>query len=273
LVAGGGSHDAELAPVDVATARRLVAGAVRFSREHDFRLPRKYERWVSILGVDPQAADADISEFGVDGKLRYVGRKEDLAKRLIHESVDQFLRREDVTFVLPEEYDEDDEYYDDDDDYGADDEYDDQFDDDDEQYADDEEDDQLTEEALDRNVAAHELMLDALDMTREKLADAVRKWCFANAQAPSPAIGEAAEMLLLPMLERREQMPEDPDEQPSAAAIAEEDRLVQQALELHTGDKLELAHALDQVGQFLHSLKSPEELISVLGMQEDADQD
>ena len=37
----------ELAELDTATARKLIAGGIRFARQNGFRLPAHYERWVA----------------------------------------------------------------------------------------------------------------------------------------------------------------------------------------------------------------------------------
>lgn len=90
---------AGLVPVDLATARRLVAGAIRWSHEHNFRLPPRYERWVALLGDIGDWHTADLTGFGVNGKLRYIGQLEDLRRRLIGTTLDEFLARPDVDFI------------------------------------------------------------------------------------------------------------------------------------------------------------------------------
>jgi len=93
----------ELVRIEPDAARHLVAGAIRFARQNGFRLPAHYERWVNLLGEIPDPATADLRSFGKDGGLLWVGSLEDLGKRLIGCSLDDFLDRPDVDFVAPEE--------------------------------------------------------------------------------------------------------------------------------------------------------------------------
>jgi len=101
--------------------RSTVAAAIRWAREHDFRLPTELQRGLKVLGGTVSSENADTSEFGAEGEdgrrgscLHYVGLKNDLKKRLLNETLEGFLAREDVTadFMDDEEYD-DDEYDDD----------------------------------------------------------------------------------------------------------------------------------------------------------------
>lgn len=95
--------EVEYVPVDIATVRRLVAGSIRFTEQNGFRLPPRYERWTALLGDIGSPATAELSDFGVDGKLRFIGTEEDLRRRLIGCSPEAFLARKDVEFVLGEE--------------------------------------------------------------------------------------------------------------------------------------------------------------------------
>ena len=74
---------------------------MRLSVESGFRLPHRADRWACVVGVTSYA-DADLSLFEKpNGKYRYVGTMHDLRKRLIG-SVDRFLARTDVEFVISE---------------------------------------------------------------------------------------------------------------------------------------------------------------------------
>jgi len=91
----------ELVRVDLDTARRLVMGGIRFARQNGFRLPPRYQRWVALLGGgDSDSDEADLSDFGVDGKLCFVGNEEDLGRRLIEGTVEEFLARRDVEHIV-----------------------------------------------------------------------------------------------------------------------------------------------------------------------------
>lgn len=103
-VYGRFSRDVNMLRVQPSLIRRLVGGGIRFARQNGFRLPPRYERWVSILG-DVDASDAaDLSDYGFeDGMLHFVGNLEDLRRRLIGCSVEEFLKREDVHFTIGED--------------------------------------------------------------------------------------------------------------------------------------------------------------------------
>jgi hypothetical protein len=84
-------------PLD--SVRPTIAGAIRWSHEQNFRLPPRYERVVAMIGGVGDWHTADISGFGVDGKLRYVGELRDLERRLIGTTLDEFLSRDDVELI------------------------------------------------------------------------------------------------------------------------------------------------------------------------------
>jgi hypothetical protein len=94
------SRDFALIRVEPEVVRSIVAGGIRFARDNGFRLPKRYQRWAAFLGEVGDTDSADISEFGVGGKLRYFGTMDDLRKRLIGCTVDQFLERKDVEFYI-----------------------------------------------------------------------------------------------------------------------------------------------------------------------------
>lgn len=90
----------EIERIDLDTVRRLVAGGIRFAGQNGFRLPPRLERWTALLGGVGDPATADLSGFGLEGKLHYEGSLEDLRKRLIGSKPEEFLARPDVEFVL-----------------------------------------------------------------------------------------------------------------------------------------------------------------------------
>lgn len=89
--------------IEPEAARNLVAGAIRFARQNGFRLPAHYDRWLNFLGDVPDPATADLRPFGKDGGLLWVGSMEDLQRRLIGCSVEEFLRRRGVEFISEDE--------------------------------------------------------------------------------------------------------------------------------------------------------------------------
>jgi hypothetical protein len=85
-----------VAEVSVDEARRFIAGGLRFAHDNGFRLPHRYDRWLSVLGDIGDWREADVSDFDME----FAGSMDDLRKRLIGQSVEDFLAREDVTIVL-----------------------------------------------------------------------------------------------------------------------------------------------------------------------------
>jgi hypothetical protein len=84
---------------DPDNVRRWVAGAIQFSRQNGFRLPEHWERYTAILGNLDDVGNADLSGFGIDGGLRYVGDFDFLRRRLVGSTVEEFLRRPDVKYI------------------------------------------------------------------------------------------------------------------------------------------------------------------------------
>ncbi|MEE9294500.1 MAG: hypothetical protein V3W34_06015 [Phycisphaerae bacterium] len=146
----------EIIRIEPELAKRIVAGGVRFAKENGFRLPRRYERWVALLGGVGAVNSADLTDFGKDGKLFYVGTTEDLSQRLIQGSVDQFLAREDVHFIVEAHGFESAGLLDEDD----------------------------------------EEIGEVFDSMKEKGLDAVRQWCFANGNEAHPRLPEAWDVTL-----------------------------------------------------------------------------
>ncbi len=87
-------------PIDLATVQQLVAGGIRFARDNGFRLPPRYERWTALLGDIGNPDQADLSRFRLNGRLNYMGSHEDLKRRLIGCTVEEFLAREDVDHTI-----------------------------------------------------------------------------------------------------------------------------------------------------------------------------
>ena len=87
--------------LDPQVARRLVAGAVRFGRQNNFRMPPGWEKFVVIFGrgILNEIPTADLTDFGVDGGVRYVGTEEFLKSRLAI-PVQEFTSRPNTHLVM-----------------------------------------------------------------------------------------------------------------------------------------------------------------------------
>ena len=99
----GMSRTLEMGHADLELARRLVAGGIRFAYQNGFRLPPRFDRWTALLGDIGDWRTADLTDFGEGGRLRYVGTKEELKRRLVGCSVEEFLARDDVDFIMGED--------------------------------------------------------------------------------------------------------------------------------------------------------------------------
>jgi hypothetical protein len=124
-----------------------------------------------------EVANADLSDFGIDGGLRYVGPLDFLQQRLTGCTPDQFLDRQDVQlvtetssaeqFMLTDEVDEDDQ------------------------------DDELLAE---EQQAAFDGMQSILDNSSDRLADQTRRWCAEKGPTPHAQLDEGARMMLAALI-------------------------------------------------------------------------
>lgn len=179
--------DFKLVDLDPDEARRLIAGGIRQAHEMGFRLPPNYGKWVKTMGVRDDWASADISDFGIDGKYRFVGPIDHLADRLIDGDVEKFLSRPDVGYIAglhDGDYDFADDYE----------EYDD--------YDEDEEDDEDDDDC--EGLEASEIEGVVLDGAKCIYA-ATLQWCFANGEEPHPYLREAAVLVLIAAAESASQ--------------------------------------------------------------------
>jgi hypothetical protein len=85
-----------MALIEPSEALRHIAGGIRFAHDNGFRLPHRYDRWLAIVGDVGDWRTADVSDF----EMEFAGSMEDLRHRLIGQSVEEFLMREDVSIVL-----------------------------------------------------------------------------------------------------------------------------------------------------------------------------
>lgn len=232
----------ELISVPPQTAWRLVSGGVRWAQDNGFRLPPRYERWVSVLGNPADCASADTSDFGdEDGELIYVGRLDDLSRRLIGCTLEQFLARPDVHLAertLDEENEQELNEY--------------------EEFMTDlaEEDDFELEEML--------------TSYRTKLLDKVRQFLFSKSIQPHPRLPDAIDLLTESVLQLNP--PEDDEEEGEDAIDEATDRTgdnIARFLQMSTPENAEeLKAASEQLSLFMQQFKSPEELTTHIGLEE-----
>jgi hypothetical protein len=160
--------------------RREVAGAIRWTKAHRFRLPTALEKCLRVIDGAGDVENADVKAFGTeDGGLYYLGYESDLARRLMEETVDDFLEREDVSYAFVEDLRAEDEGM-------AEDEWD---------MAEDEWDEEA-EEPIDPEDLKERL--GQLDEVTRKLEDdvveRVKGWCQANGREVEPGLRAAAHL-------------------------------------------------------------------------------
>ncbi len=160
----------ELERMDPDLARKLVAGGIRFARQNGFRLPVHYERWVNLAGgTEGDINSADLSFFGKAGGLEWVGPLDDLRRRLIGSTVEEFLARPDVHYTI-----------------GVDDLTEFESDEDDDE---DEGEDEFEDEDLGERIDRHR---DWLRAGAVMLAKQASDWCRARGEQPAEMIDMAA---------------------------------------------------------------------------------
>ena len=244
-------HVGEVARVDPDTVRKFVAGAIRFSRQNGFRLPEHWQRYTAILGDLGPIESADLSDFGIDGGLRYVGDFDFLRQRLIGCTVEQFLNRPDVHYTTSAdsyvEYDE--------------------FDDDD--IEDDVEADPELEAAL-KDSALMEKVREGLNRIGGRIAAAARRWCFANNLTAAKRLDDAA-ALFFSRAAILQSLPEDLTED-------EQDRRVWELMQCEIdaapdAGRDDLQAAANQVYAFYKSFPSAEEFAEAIEPPSDAPSD
>lgn len=229
-----------------AGTRRLVAGGIRFARQNGFKLPPHYDRWTAILGDLGDVASADLDGFGVDGGLRYIGTKAFLQRRLAACSVDEFLRRPDVQWLMGDLTPRDIRESDLSDDLTG----------DEDEVEVSESDEQLLEE-----------IAQSLSRVGDQAEDAVRKWCFQTRQPPHPRLREALNTLLvsvMPMAAYASALEEDPEAAEEIEVPTFEEFTSMNLDSIPPADRAALEEAMDQVSEFIRQFDSPTAMLEVL---------
>lgn len=246
-----------LVRVDLDLIARLVAGGIRFAKQNGFRLPPKYERWTALLGDFGPIAEADLSDFGVGGKLRWVGPISDLKARLIGCPMEEFLARADVEYIFGSEdgpFVKDEDWLED------------------EEPLDEEDvlDEELASDEEGLPMEGEEILQAATDLLVESWLNAVRRWCFANGVAPHPRLAEVIDHLADALRElEMDALPdveEDSEEEVTAAADWAAEGLRASLAEMDVVRRAALQGAVDQIDGFMAQFKNAGELAAALGL-------
>lgn len=245
-------------PVAPKKAWELVAGGIRWAQENEFRLPPRYERWISVLGDAKDIASADVSVFGTENGLVYVGPLEDLRKRLLGCSVEEFLAREDVHYISPvgpvERID----------DYG-------------DLDADDLDEDELDEDELDEDELADgwTAMDDpdaeieaAVGALRAKMLDAVRRFLFSKNIVPHPRLPEAVDLALESALQSTN-FAADTSSELTEEEISGANENVERFLAMESPESSrELTAATDQLALYMQQFVHEGDMLKGLGIED-----
>jgi hypothetical protein len=230
------SRGLKMAPIDPAMARGLVAAAMRLSAQNGFHLPHRADRWACVVGVRSYA-NADLSLFEKPGgKYRYVGSMQDLRKRLIG-SVDDFLSRSDIEFVISEGPGGD---------WGPVDDLDEDFEDE-------------QDEEVDNSGPPPEFVQMINDIADRGLR-AVRKWLVENGRTPHPRLRDGFDLVLMASFL-------------GMAPGGENSTLLSERFE-RDEDPDALMAAAEQVHEFIKQFDTPQRFLEAMGFDGDAgDQD
>lgn len=207
--------------IDADELRRFIAASIRFTRQNGFKLPPHYERWTSMLGDLGDINSADISDFGKDGKLFYMGTTEFLRQRLVGTTPDQFMARKDVHWIMPPEnlpFNRED------------------F----------EEWEAEQEDELDEDEPSEELIAQMAEVHRRGVEE-VRAWCVANGQTPHERLPEALSLFLTSVVMLASMKKEDPDDETELPELLDEflaTRDIEDPNELKDALKQVLSHVM-----------------------------
>jgi hypothetical protein len=242
------SEGMRIVQVELAEVRRLVAGAIRWTRAHPFRVPPDAERCVKILGGVGDIETADVSDFGDEnGDMYYVGRQVDLVKCLQGLTLEEFLERDDVTysFHLGDET------------FG----YGDDFAEEEEDEEDDEgrplmDADELDEAEFEEAEADWCAMRDTM---KRNMLDGSRRWCISQAMMPHPELETAVDLTVAAAFEGLREEDEDAG---TMRALDARDTLTS----LETPEKqAALSKAMAQLRAFAASFPTPADYMRAMG--------
>ena len=247
--------DGTLMKVDLDEIRQVVAGALRFAKRNGFRLPRHYDRWTAFLGdLGDWQHQADLTHFGVDGdpdRLRWVAPMEDLRRRLIGSTVEEFCARPDIEFIVVGE--------------GA------PFDgiglDDDPELIDEQEDEILDDDDLDDDE------LESLNQVITRAVKSVHQWCLTKGLVPHPLLAEAITIKLAELALLREAEMMDQQNAPLLDKTTDMQHKINQSIDgVKAAGQNELQAAQAQLEEYFSQLRDPTDLSAVLGLDSKEDE-
>ena len=164
--------------ISIEKTRDWVAGGARWAYDNGMRLPKDWLKHTMLIGGVGTWQTVDVSQFAME----FAGHPEDLRQRLIGETIETFLERNDILFIFNEAapyMDQRTGQYAPDADFGA-------FDDDDDDDDVDDEMDELDDESLE----AFESLTQRVDATAKSLMAQTQLWLSERNETVSPELTE-----------------------------------------------------------------------------------
>jgi hypothetical protein len=231
MLKSSGTRGIPMRRIEPQAMRRWIAGAARWAHDHGMRLPKDWIKTASLIGGVGDWQSADVSAFSKE----FAGHPEDLRQRLIGESLETFLKRDDLKFIFsdaaPYRDQRTDEFFGSKDPFEL------------------EEDADEDEEAIDAmpDEAIKELS-ERLSPTAAALAAQTADWLATRSDAPSPQLNEAWRSVILASMLSKVAMP-DVDDGKVASFGHELLRGLSERVEPARREEYE--HAVDQVSAHL----------------------
>lgn len=182
-------------------ARKWVTGAARWAHDNGMRLPKDWADAASLLGGAGDWKSADLSGFVKE----FAGHPEDLRQRLVGQSFEAFVERDDIEFI----FSEDAVYLD---------QCTGQYQQTHDPAASETSDGGADLESVAANVPVEELdaMIDRLSPASNALAAETAGWLATRGDTPSPELVEAWGAIVLASMLSRSAMPDGSDEDVAA---------------------------------------------------------
>ncbi len=167
----------DMEPCDLGLARQLVAGSVLWARRHGFALPQGYERWTALLGELPAQDQIDLSGFGNEGGLHYLGTRKELARRYTRGPLSDLLEMPGFRFTFEESQPAD-------------------FTDEAEYDPPQAMDDDPIEDALPEDQKVLNELVDVIEMSSAQLTRDLKHYCAVQGIEPNPQLAAAARLFI-----------------------------------------------------------------------------
>jgi hypothetical protein len=216
--------DGTMEDISIDEVAEVVAGSVRFARQNGFKLPKDWQKWTALVDPDLDFEKADLSDFGKDGGLLWVGPTSDLRRRLIGSTVAEFFARPDVHYIAEPDA---------------------------EDYAGLNSDEALPEEEY--GPLARPEVRKALERTVTSLHDALLAWCETTGDQPSSTLGWALSCYVTRVMVAGSRS--DGRQSPAEALATILDEMAREAREAGGPPEADNIRAVAQLKRFIEATK------------------